>query len=47
MDDKNLLPKFYYRDDALNLWTILEEFVADVIKFYYESDDVSIYPVRN
>nr|XP_039266986.1 allene oxide synthase-lipoxygenase protein-like [Styela clava] len=39
LDDKKLLPKFHYRDDAVELWEIVEDFVGDVIKHYYTSDN--------
>ncbi|XP_049577409.1 arachidonate 12-lipoxygenase, 12R-type-like [Syngnathus scovelli] len=33
------LPNFYYRDDGLQLWTIIFKFVQGVIQHYYKSDD--------
>ncbi|KAM9819931.1 polyunsaturated fatty acid lipoxygenase ALOX15B-like isoform 3-T3 [Syngnathus typhle] len=33
------LPNFYYRDDGLQLWNIIFEYVQRVIKYYYKSDD--------
>uniref|UniRef100_A0A3B3BRK3 Si:dkey-17e16.9 n=1 Tax=Oryzias melastigma TaxID=30732 RepID=A0A3B3BRK3_ORYME len=33
------IPNFYYRDDALKLWNIIESFVRSVVKDYYPSDD--------
>nr|XP_039267987.1 allene oxide synthase-lipoxygenase protein-like [Styela clava] len=38
LDDKEILPKNYYRDDALSLWQIIEKFVSDIIKHFYEHD---------
>ncbi|XP_037112731.1 arachidonate 12-lipoxygenase, 12R-type-like [Syngnathus acus] len=41
IDDRDLqdLPNFYYRDDGLQLWNIIFEYVQRVIKYYYKSDD--------
>ena len=39
VDDPEKLPNFYYRDDALNLWNAISEFVKDIIAAYYSSDD--------
>ena len=33
------LPHYYYRDDALQLWTAISDFVADIVNIYYSSDD--------
>uniref|UniRef100_A0A3P9IXZ4 Si:dkey-17e16.9 n=1 Tax=Oryzias latipes TaxID=8090 RepID=A0A3P9IXZ4_ORYLA len=33
------IPNFYYRDDALKLWDIIESFVRSVVKDHYPSDD--------
>nr|XP_002122603.3 allene oxide synthase-lipoxygenase protein-like [Ciona intestinalis] len=38
-DDSELLPNFYYRDDALALWSIMEKYVESVVRFYYTSDE--------
>ncbi|XP_037112705.1 arachidonate 12-lipoxygenase, 12R-type-like isoform X2 [Syngnathus acus] len=41
IDDRDLqdLPNFYYRDDGLQLWNIIFEYVQRVIKYYYKSND--------
>ena len=39
VDDKDKLPKFYYRDDALDLWSAIGNFVKDIIHLYYLKDD--------
>nr|XP_046229882.1 hydroperoxide isomerase ALOXE3-like [Scatophagus argus] len=33
------IPNFYYRDDGLKLWTIINRFVKAVVEYYYPSDD--------
>src|SRR5262249_11746640 len=38
VDDPRLLPNFYYRDDALKLWSAIEEFVSAVTGIFYASD---------
>ncbi|KAM6991958.1 hydroperoxide isomerase ALOXE3-like [Tautogolabrus adspersus] len=32
------IPKFYYRDDGLKLWNIINGFVKAVVEYYYPSD---------
>ncbi|KAG8011323.1 Arachidonate 12-lipoxygenase [Nibea albiflora] len=32
------IPNFYYRDDALRLWSIINSFVEAVVAYYYPSD---------
>ncbi|KAK9531514.1 hypothetical protein VZT92_010935 [Zoarces viviparus] len=32
------VPNFYYRDDGLNLWNIINSFVKAVVGYYYPSD---------
>ncbi|KAK9531516.1 hypothetical protein VZT92_010937 [Zoarces viviparus] len=32
------VPNFYYRDDGLNLWNIVNSFVKAVVGYYYPSD---------
>ncbi|XP_033986165.1 hydroperoxide isomerase ALOXE3-like isoform X2 [Trematomus bernacchii] len=36
MDD---VPNYYYRDDGLKLWDIINRFVQGLLTFYYKSDD--------
>uniref|UniRef100_A0A8C7ZH65 Si:dkey-17e16.9 n=1 Tax=Oryzias sinensis TaxID=183150 RepID=A0A8C7ZH65_9TELE len=33
------IPNFYYRDDALKLWDVIESFVRSVVKNHYPSDN--------
>lgn len=37
--DADKLPGFHYRDDALRLWQIIKEYVTDILKAYYHSDN--------
>ncbi|XP_077427658.1 arachidonate 12-lipoxygenase, 12R-type-like isoform X3 [Vanacampus margaritifer] len=37
--DMQDVPNFYYRDDGLQLWSIMFKFVQGVIQHYYKSDD--------
>ncbi|XP_074470791.1 hydroperoxide isomerase ALOXE3-like isoform X2 [Sebastes fasciatus] len=32
------IPNFYYRDDGLKLWNIINSFVKAVVEYYYSSD---------
>ncbi|KAM9339251.1 polyunsaturated fatty acid lipoxygenase ALOX15B-like [Symphorus nematophorus] len=32
------IPNFYYRDDALRLWNIINSFVKEMVAYYYPSD---------
>ncbi|KAM4633854.1 hydroperoxide isomerase ALOXE3-like isoform 1-T2 [Polymixia lowei] len=32
------IPNFYYRDDGLKLWTIINSFVKAIVEYYYPSD---------
>uniref|UniRef100_A0A6Q2Z5T2 Uncharacterized protein n=1 Tax=Esox lucius TaxID=8010 RepID=A0A6Q2Z5T2_ESOLU len=32
------IPNFYYRDDGLNLWNIINSFVQGMLEYYYSSD---------
>uniref|UniRef100_A0A3P8URG4 Si:dkey-17e16.9 n=1 Tax=Cynoglossus semilaevis TaxID=244447 RepID=A0A3P8URG4_CYNSE len=32
------VPNFYYRDDGLKVWNIINGFVHEVVKFYYPTD---------
>ncbi|XP_035856499.1 hydroperoxide isomerase ALOXE3-like [Sander lucioperca] len=32
------LPNFYYRDDGLKLWDIIQRFVQGVLSYYYKND---------
>ena len=33
------IPNYWFRDDGLNHWKIMMEYVQDVIDLFYESDD--------
>lgn len=39
VDDPEKLPKFYYREDALRLWSAITTFIKEVIVLYYKSDN--------
>jgi len=43
LDDPKLLPKFYYRDDILDLWDLMRSYVSSIIQFYYKCDEVQKY----
>ncbi|XP_056302881.1 hydroperoxide isomerase ALOXE3 [Danio aesculapii] len=32
------LPNFFYRDDGLRLWALINDFVLSVVEFFYQSD---------
>ena len=38
VDDPNLLPGYYYRDDGLRLWQAMEDYVSNIINLFYSSD---------
>lgn len=38
VDDATALPKYYYRDDALKVWGIIEGYVRSLINDFYASD---------
>ena len=39
VDDPNLLPNYYYRDDGILIWDAIESYVRDIIAIFYKSDD--------
>ncbi len=36
--DKDVLPNYHYRDDALALFAVIQDFVRDVLRVYYPDD---------
>ena len=38
VDDPNLLPGYFYRDDGLKIWQAIKNFVTDIIKEFYTRD---------
>nr|XP_002123695.1 arachidonate 5-lipoxygenase-like [Ciona intestinalis] len=38
-DDPELLPGYYYRDDAIAHWKIMEKYIRSVLSFYYKSGE--------
>ena len=36
--DHKTFPGYYYRDDALNLWEAIQDFVTEVVAIYYQED---------
>ncbi|MEH1916162.1 lipoxygenase family protein [Nostoc sp.] len=39
VDDPNLLPIYPYRDDALLVWDVIHQWVADYLNLYYTKDE--------
>ena len=39
VDDPDKLPHYYYRDDGVKVWDAIEEYVHDIIVFFYSSDE--------
>ena len=39
VDDKYLLPNYYYRDDGLRIWDAIESYVREIIGIFYKSDE--------
>ena len=39
VDDANLLPGYYYRDDGLKIWTAIETFVKEFVAEFYDSNE--------
>lgn len=39
VDDPNLLPGYYYRDDGIQIWDAIEAYVQEIIDIFYSSDD--------
>ena len=38
VDDPNLLPDYYFRDDGILIWNAIESYVTKIIGIFYESD---------
>jgi arachidonate 5-lipoxygenase len=39
VDDRTVLPNYFYRDDAMELWKAINQFVDDILGIYYHSDN--------
>lgn len=39
VDDPDLLPHYYYRDDGLKIWDAIESYARDIVTHFYRSDD--------
>lgn len=39
VDDKNVLPDYPYRDDALDIWNAIHQWVSDYLSIYYQNDN--------
>jgi len=37
-----VLPNYFYRDDALCIWSVLAKYVNNLLRIYYKSDEVSL-----
>ena len=38
VDDPNLLPGYYYRDDGLKIWQAIEDLANDIVNEFYATD---------
>jgi len=38
--NRDILPNFHYRDDALDLWSAVNTYVGETLKVYYKCDEV-------
>uniref|UniRef100_A0A8C5WC36 Uncharacterized protein n=1 Tax=Leptobrachium leishanense TaxID=445787 RepID=A0A8C5WC36_9ANUR len=34
------IPKHYYREDGMKIWSAMEKFVSDIVNYYYKDDDM-------
>lgn len=39
VDDPDLLPGYYYRDDGIEIWKAIESFVKSILIIHYKSDE--------
>ena len=39
VDDKDLLPNYYYCDDGILIWDAIESYVTEIIGIFYKTDD--------
>ena len=39
VDDIDLLPFYYYRDDGMMIWDAIEKYVKKIVDHFYKSDD--------
>merc|ERR1739838_192518 len=39
LDDSDLLPNYFYRDDAMTLWKVISDFISRFINIYYENNE--------
>ena len=37
--DNDKLPQFYFRDDAIRLWTVIESFATEMVAVHYRDDE--------
>uniref|UniRef100_A0A8C5PQ97 Uncharacterized protein n=1 Tax=Leptobrachium leishanense TaxID=445787 RepID=A0A8C5PQ97_9ANUR len=34
------IPKHYYREDGMKIWSAMEKFASDIVNYYYKDDDM-------
>ena len=42
-DNRDMLPTYYYRDDALDIWKVIQDYVGRLLRYFYKTDQVTLY----